>query len=182
MINKNFISTYSKMRFNPTSPNYENILIKDIAHALSLMVRANGHFRTFYSVAQHCIACCKEARLLGYSDFVQLTCLLHDASEAYISDITRPLKRQLNDYTLYEKNLEEIIYKKFLKRLPNEYEHLLVKDIDNVMLYHEFKIFHGDLLYDYEPDILYHIENKFIDFQVVENEYISIFNELITKI
>ena len=46
------------------------------------------------------------------------------------------------------------------------------------MLYHEFKIFHGDILSDEEPKIMYHIPTKFIDFQNVEKEYILLYNNL----
>ena len=60
---------------------FKDILIEDIAHALSLMCRANGHFKEFYSVGQHCIYCCEEAIKRGYSNTVALACLLHDASD-----------------------------------------------------------------------------------------------------
>lgn len=75
-----YILTYSKTKFYPLEPVMEDIKIEDIAHALSLMTRANGHFKNFYSVAQHSINCYKEAKVLGLSKRVQLGCLLHDAS------------------------------------------------------------------------------------------------------
>ena len=50
-----YMKTFSKVNFSPLLPNKDNILIDDIAHALSLMCRANGHFPEFYSVAQHSI-------------------------------------------------------------------------------------------------------------------------------
>lgn len=182
MIDKNFISTYSKIRFNPTTPSPENIIIEDIAHALSLMARANGHFKSFYSVAQHCIACCFEAKERKYPSYIQLASLLHDGSEAYICDITRPLKRQLKDYTSYERVLEEIIYTKFLHRLPTKEEFTLIREIDNDMLYHEFKTFHGDILYDKEPEILYKIQDKFIDFKETENKFLDLYHKLSKEI
>ena len=76
-----YITTYSKLKFNPLTPKVEDISIKDISHALSLMCRANGHFPEFYSVAQHSICCCVEAMERGYGTKVALACLLHDASE-----------------------------------------------------------------------------------------------------
>jgi uncharacterized protein len=88
-----YILTYSKTKFYPLEPIKEDVNIIDIAHALSLITRANGHFEHFYSVAQHSINCCREAESRGYSQRVQLGCLLHDASESYISDITRPVKK-----------------------------------------------------------------------------------------
>lgn len=95
---EDYITTYSKIHMSPSAPKAENIRVEDIAHALSLMVRANGHFPEFYSVGQHCIHCCEEAHARGYTDRVQLACLLHDASEAYLADITRPVKQHLSEY------------------------------------------------------------------------------------
>lgn len=88
-----YILTYSKIKFYPLEPVKTDINIVDIAHSLSLMTRANGHFKQFYSVAQHSINCYKEAKSRGCSERVQLGCLLHDASESYLSDLTRPVKQ-----------------------------------------------------------------------------------------
>lgn len=93
-----YIRTYIEIRFFPLSHKKEDIRIEDIDHALSLMVRANGHFPEFYSVAQHCIACCKESIGCGYSPKIALACLLHDAAEAYMADVTRPIKKHLEVY------------------------------------------------------------------------------------
>jgi hypothetical protein len=75
------IMTYTKKLFDPLHPNAERIDIEDIAHALSMLCRANGHFKSFYSVAQHSINCMQEAKARGYSDRIQLACLLHDARD-----------------------------------------------------------------------------------------------------
>ena len=61
------ITTYTGKHFDPTHPDEELICIEDIAHALSLLCRGNGHVRTFFSVGQHCILCAKEAEARGYS-------------------------------------------------------------------------------------------------------------------
>ena len=90
--------TCSKKMFDPVHPNAALIDINDIAHALSMLCRANGHFHTFHSVGQHSINCAREAMARGYSRRVQLACLLHDASEAYLSDVTRPVKAELPKY------------------------------------------------------------------------------------
>ena len=96
----------------PVKPVIEDIHIEDIAHALSLMTRANGHFRR-YSVAQHSLNCYREANGRGCSERIQLGCLLHDASESYLSDITRPVKLHLPDYVAIEENLQNMIYDRF---------------------------------------------------------------------
>ena len=92
------ITTYTGKKFNPMEPELETLDIRDIAHALSLTCRGNGHVKHFFSVGQHCLMCAKEAAARGYSKRVVLGCLLHDASEAYMSDVPRPFKVMLHEY------------------------------------------------------------------------------------
>ena len=107
--------TYSKIMFDPLQPDTALIDIQDIAHALSMLCRANGHFKSFYSVGQHCINCAKEAARRGYSRRVQLGCLLHDGSEAYLSDVTRPVKQVMPMYLQIEEPLQKVIWDKWLQ-------------------------------------------------------------------
>ncbi len=83
----NWIQTVSNRRFFPLDPNPNDIDINDIAHALSMKCRFSGHTSQFYSVAQHSVlvsyACNPEDALWG---------LLHDAEEAYLVDMPKPLK------------------------------------------------------------------------------------------
>lgn len=124
-----YIRTSSGVKFYPLNPDPQGILIEDIAHALSLLCRGNGHVKVFFSVGQHCIHCAKEAEQRGYSTRLILACLLHDASEAYLSDITRPVKQHLQDYCRYEEHLLEVIYKKFLGSPLSQEEQKLVKSL-----------------------------------------------------
>ncbi|MCL1880934.1 MAG: HD domain-containing protein [Oscillospiraceae bacterium] len=132
------ITTFTGEDLTPVTPNASQIHIKDIAHALSLMCRANGHFKHFFSVAQHSINCAKEAKSRGLSERIQLACLLHDASESYLSDITRPVKPHLPKYLEIEEGLQNAIYEKYLKTPLSEGEQNQVKQIDDDMLVHEF--------------------------------------------
>lgn len=91
-----FITTYTGQHFEPTNPNPELIRIEDIAHALSLICRGNGHVKTFWSVGQHCICCAREAAARGLSNRMVLACLLHDASECYMSDVPTPFISRTN--------------------------------------------------------------------------------------
>ena len=173
-----YIITYTKTRFYPLRPNVEDIKIEDIAHSLSLMTRANGHFKHFFSVAQHAIACYKEAKSRGCSDRVKLACLMHDASESYISDLTRPVKAQLSEYFAIEETLQKLVYEKFGLGGLTEEEKYQIKDIDDALLYFEFIELMGIPVFDTPPEK--HMEHDFSqrDFVDVESEFINIFNRL----
>ena len=133
------MSTYTGKRFDPMQMTAEDISIEDIAHALSLLCRGGGHLKYFYSVGQHSINCMKEAKARGFSKRLQLACLLHDASEAYISDIIRPVKMYLTNYLEIEDTIMQKIWEKFgLGDLTAE-EHLTWKQIDDEILDYELK-------------------------------------------
>lgn len=92
----------------PEDPDPDHIHIEDIAHALSQQPRFGGHLKEFFSVAQHSFEvscyCDPEDALWG---------LLHDASEAYIADICRPVKKGLIGYKEAEDKLMAAVCKKF---------------------------------------------------------------------
>ena len=92
------MSTFSGKRINPVNVNAQDICLEDIAHALSLLCRGGGHIKRFYSVGQHSINCAKEAEARQWSKKLCAACLLHDASEAYIADVIRPVKVYLDNY------------------------------------------------------------------------------------
>ena len=165
--------------FNPLDPDPNLIKIEDIAHALSMMCRANGHFKTFYSVGQHSINCMKEAEARGYSKRVQLAALIHDASEAYLSDITRPVKRQLPAYMDAEKVLQGLIYDKYLDKPLSDDEKEKVLDIDNAILYFEMLSIMDARIYDTEPELLSIPLTEFVGFEKCEKEFGELFNRLI---
>lgn len=87
---KPFIETFNGLKFEPLKPNFADIRIQDIAHALANQCRFSGHTRFHYSVAEHSVRV-SEA-LSRQSKEVQLWGLLHDASEAYLVDLPTPLK------------------------------------------------------------------------------------------
>ncbi|MBF0612521.1 MAG: hypothetical protein HQL55_15470, partial [Magnetococcales bacterium] len=78
----NWIQTFTGRQFWPLAPVLEHIHVQDIAHALSLLCRFNGHCQKFYSVAEHSlhVATILPPELAGWG-------LLHDASEAYLADL-----------------------------------------------------------------------------------------------
>jgi hypothetical protein len=123
-----WIQTYTGKQFFPLEPRAEDIDIIDIAHALSNLCRYGGHTAWHYSVAQHSIYvsehCKPEHALWG---------LLHDASEAYLVDIPRPIKHHpsMIAYRTYEAQLERTIFEHYglFGAPPAE-----IKTWDNVLL------------------------------------------------
>lgn len=171
------MTTFTGEDFTPLNPNAEQILIEDIAHALSLMCRANGHFKRFYSVAQHSINCAAEAKARGLSVRVQLACLLHDGSEAYIADMVRPVKKHLPEYIAIENRLQGCIYEKFLGSTLTADENALVDEIDNALLVCEFDALMNKRVFDSVPIIKSTPNFELRDFGAVEDEFISVYKE-----
>jgi len=177
----NHIITFTKVSLNPLAPQAEDISIFDIAHSLSFMCRANGHIKSFFSVAQHCINCSLEAKARGLSQKLQLALLLHDASEAYLADITRPVKHNLSQYLEIEEGLQNLIYLNFGVTELTQSESEILDEIDNTMLHHEFLNLADFEIFKEEPHIFGIYNFEFKNFKVVEDEYIEIFIAL-TKI
>lgn len=114
--------THSGLRFFPLQPNVDDVDIEDIAFALSNICRFGGHVQ-FMSVAEH--SCLVSDHL---PPALKLLGLLHDATEAYLGDMVRPLKQQMPEFRLAEHGLWAVIAAKF--HLPVEMPPL-VKEIDN---------------------------------------------------
>ena len=181
MTDKRLIRTWSGVFFSPLEPHPEDICPEDIAHALSLLCRANGHFRCFYSVGQHCLACEAEAHAAGLPRSVRIACLLHDASEAYISDITRPVKLGLPEYRVIEKRLQDTIYRRFGIDPEDSAVMSEVSRIDDTMLYHEFLALGGCALFDEAPPKITDPEFAFRPVDEVEVQYLKTLRELLNS-
>lgn len=172
------IMTHSRKMFDPLAPEPELIDIADIAHALSMLCRANGHFDSFYSVGQHSINCALEAKARGYSRKVQLACLLHDASEAYLSDVTRPVKEELPQYKLIEKPLQDAIWAKYLPAPLTEWEEALVFLVDDHILENEFPALMGAKLKPTVPALSSQPEFSFTGFDCCRQTFLALFQDL----
>ena len=88
-----WMQVFTGTAFWPVDPRPDEVALADIAHALSMLCRYGGHTRHFYSVAEHCV-------LLSHAVAPQhaLWALLHDAAEAYLCDLPRPIKRLMPTY------------------------------------------------------------------------------------
>lgn len=110
----NWMQTHTGIQFTPFDPKPEQICIEDIAHALSLNCRYNGHTRAFYSVAEHSLYV---SQIVPEED--ALWGLLHDAAEAYISDLPKPFKDGIAEHIdPYEERILEVIAEKYDMDFP----------------------------------------------------------------
>lgn len=160
------ITTWSGKRFDPAKPETAKILMADIAHSLSLLCRGNGHVRVFYSVAQHCLACEAEAQARALPPRVRLACLLHDAAEAYLSDMPRPVKELFPEYTAIEDRLLSAVLGKYMGQLPTEDEWAEVRAIDDDMLAAEFHALMAEDLTDRTPRLLAPVSFSYVHSRV----------------
>lgn len=99
-----YVSTYLGNRFYPLQGRIDRVMIEDIAHGLAFQCRFNGQTRAFYSVAQHSlmVSTLVPAHL-------KLAALLHDAAEAYVGDMVKPLKILLPQFEAIEERVAGLI-------------------------------------------------------------------------
>lgn len=130
------IQTFSGSHIDFVNIEENQYNIWDIAHALSNICRFSGHSLDFYSVAQHCVIASRTVPLEYAYDT-----LMHDMTEAYLGDISSPLKKLLHDYTAIEHKFEQHMRRYFgCEPVMSD----VVKNIDLVMLATERR----DLMFD----------------------------------
>lgn len=137
LINPNAILVRSGVLFDVFNPKDEDIIVNDIAHALSNLCRYGGHTPEFYSVAQHSVLC----SLRGETLEEQLELLMHDASEAYLIDLPKPIKLLMPEYIRVEDNLLSLIFNKFKLSFPLSDS---VHKIDRDLLEYEYERFYDN--------------------------------------
>lgn len=104
-----YIETYTGRAFWPLDPKIEGLSIIDIAHSLANQGRYAGHAAFFYPVAQHCCLLANYVQTHGGTVTDAFEALMHDATETYLVDVPRPLKRMMPDYMDHEMKLELLI-------------------------------------------------------------------------
>ena len=114
-IESGIIKTLSGKHFNLFDPTPEMIDIRDIATALSNKGHFSGLTPSYFSIAQHCVMVCDE---FAFWDFfidpkLKLLALLHDAAEAYIGDMIKPLKVRIPQFSEVEENIMKVICAKY---------------------------------------------------------------------
>lgn len=133
-LSKAYIGTYSGRKFQLINTPLEQIDIHDIAHGLAMQCRWTGQCRFHYSIAQHSFYC----SFIGPENEA-FDRLMHDASEAYIGDMNRPLKHYTSAGEAYRK-VEHALQRTIAERFGfSVIEPVSVKIADNQMLYAEKK-------------------------------------------
>ena len=94
LIERGLIQTYTGRFVDPLDMKADDIVLEDIAHALANICRFTGHCSRFYSVAEHSLNVMNIISSMNYPRTIKLAALLHDASEAYLCDLARPLKER----------------------------------------------------------------------------------------
>jgi uncharacterized protein len=131
-----WIKTYSGVKFYPFDPRPEEVCLDDIAHALSNICRFTGHTNKFYSVAQHSVLV---SEILSTNELA-LAGLFHDASEAYICDIARPIKKSFgrkSKYMIAEQKIQSAVYKRYHISISPISDYAQIKLADDILLFTE---------------------------------------------
>lgn len=123
------LTTFTGKEFYPFDVHHEVLCIEDIAHSLSFQCRFAGHISEFYSIAQHCVY----VSWLVEEKY-KLCALMHDAAEAYLSDVPTPIKAALPTFKKIENEVMEAIATKYNFPWP---EPKVVKDADTALLFWE---------------------------------------------
>lgn len=131
-----WMQTASGGIFWPLDPDPDEVQIGDIAHALSQICRFGGHSLRFYSVAEHSVRVARYRPKAPRAH--RLAALLHDASEAYLGDIIRPIKIQktaaMDEFRRCERRVQNAIWSALLGGYPTPAMTRLIKTADLVLL------------------------------------------------
>ena len=148
------------VKFHILDPQPEDFLIGDIAHALSNQCRFTGHTTKFYSVCDHSIRVCHYIKDKYPGNHREAYAgLMHDASEAYLSDLARPIKH-LPEFQFY-RDLENSLMAKIAARFEFDWPMSeIVREADNVLLGTEAR----DLIY--RPIDDWHLRYKMLDHRI----------------
>lgn len=128
-----WMQTFTGRSFYPLDPHADEVDILDVAHGLSHACRYGGHVRRFYSVAEHCVLVA-----MHVAPELRREALLHDASEAYLGDMVRPLKHtpEMTPYRVAEDLVQRAVFERFgITSTPES--HAAIKVVDDRILLDE---------------------------------------------
>ena len=132
---KNWIDTYCGGRIHLANPTVSNIRLLDIAHSLSNLCRYNGHCKKFFNVAEHSVLVAQEVLRATGDRMLALCALMHDSPEAYLGDMTGPLKDMMIVFKILELRFEKVISERFGLEIP--FDHKAIKKADYEVFFTE---------------------------------------------
>jgi len=128
------IRARSGLRVDLLNPTPDMIRLSDIAHGLANINRFGGHTARPWSVAEHSLVVAGLLHRQFGNDRLTLAGLLHDATEAYLGDVVRPLKQALPEYQIIEQRMADVIAYKFFSRDTAVIDDPRVKAADELAL------------------------------------------------
>jgi len=165
------MNTVSGRQFSPFDPSPADVALEDIAHGLSHICRCSGQVRQFYSVGLHSLYVSRNLREGDAGPRVQLYGLLHDAAEAYVSDVVAPVKRHLDGYQRMEEEILAAVWTAFDLPGPTDREWQAVEAADRRLRRYELdtllpEVVDGEvppLGYDLDADANRDVADAFAD-------------------
>ena len=174
------IYTFKGHKINLYKPDENEIDMDDISHVLSYQCRFGGNVNKFHSVAQHSLEV--QQLLSEYDTNTQFAGLMHDAQEAYMTDLPTPIKVLLPDYSTMEERLAQKIRDKYDINYGRK-ESDLVNNADKVSLMTEIEELIpsklGDKTLNYKADdSIRDLVREKIEPEDVKKRFEKMFNEL----
>jgi len=170
-------------------PEPETICLQDIAASLANINRFNGHCHTQHNVADHSIAVAIAAKRFSYDAQGQLAALLHDAHEAYIGDLSSPMKAYLKVHCpgvieALQENFDRVIWEALCPGVPI-YDGTALKQIDDMLLNDEAgRLMHPDGVgrsWKVQPAGVTPLAFSMRSPEAAEAKFITVFNRLFAE-
>lgn len=132
---KGWMGTSTGRKFYPLDPRAEDVDVRDIARGLSMTCRYAGQVKRFYSVSEHVVLVSQHV-----DPRYRREALFHDSAEAYLGDMIRPLKHQMEmkAFRDAEAAIERVIFEALGLNMTPE-AHAAIKEIDDRILVDEIK-------------------------------------------
>lgn len=177
-----WIDTNSGAIINFLNIEHRSIQIEDIAQGLSNTCRFAGQIQKFYSVAEHSVLvykyCKDKLKDLPHGAFlgVLMSALMHDAPEAYIGDMTTPLKILCPGFKVIEADLEKVLRETF--GLDVLFSHAMIKEADKALFEIERFKFRGDEGYETKFKLPEDVEIRNLPPEEARLEFLACVKEL----
>jgi hypothetical protein len=159
------VETYTGHRFDVFDPDPADVRLADIAAGLAHTCRFGGHPRRFYSVAEHSLHVSEELEGRGGDDpRLGLLGLLHDAGEAYVGDVPRPVKRRVEGFEHIESAVLDAVWSGLDIAPPTaaEWERVM-RDDDRLLAYEADELLADGSWAEAPPDLDYDLGARAID-------------------